>query len=133
MNFLAKFLAVTIFLIPLVTFAQSTTQVDRQSFLSLSDSFAYELGKTYQMGRNCDKELSSIGPSKMAGLFIKYMNKHEVQQTMNHYESGSVNKSGALCEQEELKAFGPLLNKRMTHYINIAKPFMRHLPSGKAQ
>lgn len=97
MNFSAKYQAVIILMIPLVIFAQSTTPIDRQSFLSLSDSLAYELGKAYQMGKNCDKELSSIGPSKMAGLFIKYMNKHEVQQTMNHYESGSVNKSGALC------------------------------------
>jgi hypothetical protein len=69
MRFPARCLCGTIFLISLVTYAQSETEVDRQSFMALSAALAYELGKTYQMGQNCDKELSSIGPARAEGLF----------------------------------------------------------------
>ncbi len=125
MKFPAKYKTLILLLIPVVAFAQSPTQIDRQSFVSLTDSLAYELGKAYQMGKNCKKELSSIAPPKAAGLFINYMKENEVQQTMNNYESGSRSKSGTLCEREELKAFGSALRTRMAYYIKIATPFMR--------
>ena len=67
MNICAIYKAV-ILSVPLIVFAQSEQQ-DHQSFMSQSDSFAYELGKTYQMGKNCKKELRSIASSKATGLY----------------------------------------------------------------
>lgn len=112
-------------LIPLIVFAESELKMDRQSFILLSDSFAYELGKTYQMGKNCKKELRSIASDKAAGLFIKYMKEHEVQQTMDNYEQGIKSKRGMPCEGKELKAYVPVLQTKITDYFKTAAPFMR--------
>jgi hypothetical protein len=123
MNPYLTYLVLIILFVPAVTFGQSTS--DTQSFRVLSDSFAYELGKAYQMGKNCNKELSSISPPKAAGLFINYMKEHEVQQTMSNYESGLKSKSETRCEAAELKVFMPVLQARLANYIKIATPFMR--------
>lgn len=124
MKFFTQCKVAIFFLIPLVTFAQSPN-VDRQSFLSLSSSLAYEFGKTYQMGKNCNKDLGSLAPQKVAGLFINYMKENEVQNMMNDYGSGSKIKYATECEREELKAVVPILQKRLAYYIQIASPFMR--------
>jgi len=111
--------------ISLTAFAQSEPQVDRQSFMSRSASFAYELGKAYQMGKNCKKELSNIAPSKASGLFINYMAEHEVQQTMSNYESGMKIKSGMLCERKELRTHLRELRLKIPEYTEAAVPFIR--------
>lgn len=120
-----KCVATTLLSVPLVAIAAPATQVDRQSFISLSDSLAYEFGKAYQMGKNCNKELGSIAPPKAAGLFINYMKEDEVQKTMNNYESGLKRKKGSACEKEELQAYLPVLQTRLANYIKVATPFMR--------
>jgi hypothetical protein len=111
--------------ISLTAFAQSEPQVDRQSFMSRSASFAYELGKAYQMGKNCKKELSNIAPSKASRLFINYMAEHEVQQTMSNYESGMKMESGSLCKRKELKNSLRELRLKIPEYTKAAVPFMR--------
>ncbi|MEO6564069.1 MAG: hypothetical protein ABIN99_13685 [Nitrosospira sp.] len=123
MNLYLKYAVVIIWFVPTVTFSQSAS--DTQSFKAISDSMAYELGRAYQMGRNCNKELSSISPPKAAGLFINYMKEPEVQQTMSNYENGLKSKSEAHCDAAELKVFMPALQTRLANYIKIATPFMR--------
>ena len=125
MNVAVKQEVVILLFVPLIAFAQSESQMDRQSFLSLSDSFAYDLGKTYQMGKNCKKELSNITSSKASGLFINYMAGHEVQQTMSHYERGMKVKSEMLCERKELKTYLRRLRVKIPEYTKAAMPFMR--------
>lgn len=110
--------------IPLTVFAQSEPQIDRQSFMSQSALFAYELGKAYQMGKNCKKELSNIDPSKASGLFINYMEEYEIQKTMNHYEGGMKTKSGMPCERKELKSHLQELRVKIPKYTKAAMPFM---------
>jgi hypothetical protein len=92
---------------PLSALAQEAGKVDRQSFMALSDSIAYELGKAWQMGQNCKRDLTSVSPPKAAGLFINYMKEGEVQKTMKNYEDGMKSKESAVCEQAELKAYLP--------------------------
>ena len=122
------FLAIRIVLglcLPLSVLAQTPGQLDRQSFMALSDSLAYEFGKAWQMGRNCKRDLGSVSPPKAAGLFINYMKEDEVQKTMKNYENGLLSKQSAQCEQEELKAYLPALQTRLANYIKIATPHMR--------
>lgn len=122
MNILSR--TVILLSIPLTAFAQSETQIDRQSLMSQSASFAYELGKAYQMGKNCKKELSNIAPSKASGLFINYMEEYEVQKTMSNYEGGMKVKSGMLCERKELKSYLRELRVKIPEYTKAAMPFM---------
>lgn len=129
MNIYMLYKAVIFLYVPLIALAQSEPQMDRQSFMSLSDSFAYELGKAYQMGKNCKKELSNIAPSKASDLFINYMAEHEVQQTMSNYERGMKIKRGMLCERKELKSHLRELRARIPEYTKTAVPFMRSQPN----
>jgi hypothetical protein len=123
MNFPARCLCVTIFFVSLVAHAQTAKEMDRRSFMALSATLAYELGKTYQMGQNCDKDLSSIGPARTEGLFGRYMKGKDFKQTMIHYNKGMQDEFYAVCDREELKASGAELIARMTQYGKIADPF----------
>ena len=125
LNNILKYVTATLLSVPLISTAAPAIQVDRQSFISLSDSLAYEFGKAYQMGKNCNKELGSIAPPKAAGLFINYMKEDEVQKTMGNYEGGLNSKKGSGCEKEELQAYLPVLQTRLANYIKVATPFMR--------
>jgi hypothetical protein len=118
-------MAVILLSVPLLALAQSEPHADRQSFMSQSDSFAYELGKIYQMGKNCKKELRTIASPKAEGLFLRYMDEHEVQHTMLNYERGVKSKIGIPCERKELKVFVPVLQTRIANYFKIAVPFTR--------
>jgi len=111
--------------IPSFVLAQSEHQMSRQSFISVSNSFAYDLGKTYQMGKNCKKDLYNIAFSKAEGLFSRYMEQKEVQHAMLNYERGAKSKLGAVCERKELKAFIPVLHTRIDRYFKLAAPFTR--------
>lgn len=91
--------------------------------MSLSGSFAYELGKTYQMGKNCKKELRNIASSKAEGLFFRYMTESEVHHTMLNYERGVKSKAGIACDRKEFKASIPAINTRIDSYFKIAAPF----------
>jgi len=111
--------------LPLSASAQDAGKVDRQSFMALSDSVAYELGKAWQMGHNCKRDFGNVSPPKAAGLFINYMKEAEVQKTMKNYEDGMHSKESAVCEQEELKAYLPALQTRLANYIKLATQHRR--------
>ena len=72
----------------IATQAFAIPEIDRQSFLDLSDSIAFEFGRVYQMGHNCDKNIKSMSPPQVAGLFINYMDETAVQKTMQNYFQG---------------------------------------------
>jgi len=71
-----------------LVFAADPQLVSRKVLTDISDTLAYDLGKMYQMGENCGRELQSVSPPKAAGLFINYFNEKEVQTIMNNYENG---------------------------------------------
>lgn len=123
MKYSARCLCGTIFFVSLVAHAQSAKEMDHRSFMALSATLAYELGKTYQMGQNCNKDLSSIGPARTEGLFGRYMKGKDVEQTMIHYGKGMHNEFYAVCDREELKASGSELIGRMTQYGKIGDHF----------
>lgn len=118
-------MTITLLSIPPFVFAQSEHEMTRQSFISISNAFAYDLGKTYQMGKNCKKDLYNIAFSKAEGLFSRYMEQKEVQHAMLNYERGTKSKLGVVCERKELKAFMPVLHTRIDHYFKLAAPFTR--------
>ena len=125
MKFFVKYGIVILLFVPLIAFAQPDPQLDRQSFMSQSASFAYDLGKTYQMGTNCKKDLGNLAASKAESLFIHYMSEQEVQQTMDNYERGMQVKSGMACERTELKTFLRGFRVKIPEYTKAAVPFMR--------
>jgi hypothetical protein len=121
-----------IFLISSGAHAQpNPSEPERRAFLSQSESLAYELGKTYQMSKNCDREFTKISPAKARGLFIRYMEEHEVEKTMESYQSGVASKSQANCQRWKLKASAPGLDALIVRYFKSALPFIRNTPNDK--
>jgi hypothetical protein len=109
--------------LPSFVYAQPGDEMTRQSFLSVSNAFAYDLGKTYQMGKNCKKDLYNIAFSKAEELFFRYMERKEIQHAMLNYEEGAKSMLGAGCERKELKAFMSVLHTRIDRYFKLAAPF----------
>lgn len=105
--------------------ASPSTQITKASLFDLSVALAYELGKAYQMGQNCQKEIASVAPPKAAGLFINYFNEQEVQRIMNNYERGMKSQKGRACQTNELQAVMNVLKEKMSNYIKLATPHTR--------
>jgi len=108
-----------------LVFAADPQLVSRKVITDISDTLAYDLGKMYQMGENCGRELQSVSPPKAAGLFINYFNEKEVQTIMNNYENGMNSQKTKVCDSLELKAFMPVMMEKVSNYIKLATPHTR--------
>jgi len=108
-----------------LVFAADPQLVSRKVLTDISDTLAYDLGKMYQMGENCGRELQSVSPPKAAGLFINYFNEKEVQTIMNNYENGMNSQKTKVCDSLELKAFMPVMMEKVSNYIKLATPHTR--------
>ena len=108
-----------------IVFAADPELVSRKVLTDLSEALAYDLGKTYQMGQNCRRELESVSLPKAAGLFINYFNEKDVQAIMNNYESGMNSQKNKACDSKELKAFMPVMMEKLSNYIKLATPYTR--------
>jgi len=108
-----------------LVFAADPQLVSRKVLTDISDTLAYDLGKMYQMGENCGRELQSVSPPKAAGLFINYFNEKEVQTIMNNYENVMNSQKTKVCDSLELKAFMPVMMEKVSNYIKLATPHTR--------
>jgi len=99
--------------------------VSRESVYLISEALAYDIGRVYQMGHNCESEIENCSPSMTAGLFIKYFNEEEVQLIMYQYESGMNGQKGKDCDIKELQSLMLALIERMANYIKLATPYTR--------
>ncbi len=99
--------------------------VSRESVYFISEAVAYDIGRVYQMGHNCESEMESYSPSMVAGLFINYFNEEEVQLIMYQYESGMNGQKGKGCDIKELQSLILALIERMANYIKLATPYTR--------
>ena len=102
-----------------------STLTNKKTLFTLGEAVAYDIGRVYQMGHNCDKGLESVSPPKAAGFFINYFDELEVQLIMNQYEVGMNDQKGKDCDKEELQAFMLALNEKMANYIKLATPYTR--------
>ncbi len=102
-----------------------STPVSRESVYFISEAVAYDIGRVYQMGHNCESEMESYSPSMVAGLFINYFNEEEVQLIMYQYESGMNGQKGKGCDVKELQSLILALIERMANYIKLATPYTR--------
>lgn len=99
--------------------------ISKEALLSLSDSIAFDLGRGYQLGQNCNRELGSISIPKAAGLLINYLDEREVQKVMQRYAAGMKSLEGEKCDSAELRAFMPALQEKLANYVKIATPHTR--------
>lgn len=107
------------------TIAFAESPLSQKMLADLSDALAYDLGKAYQMGQNCNRELQSISPAKAAGLFINYFNEQEVQTIINYYSNGMQSQKSKACDSKELQAYMIALMEKLSNYIKVATPYTR--------
>jgi hypothetical protein len=99
--------------------------VSRESVYLISEALAYDIGRVYQMGHNCESDIETFSPSMTAGLFIKHFNEEEVQLIMYQYESGMNGQKGKDCDIKELQSLILALIERVANYTKLATPYTR--------
>ena len=90
-----------------------------------SFSLAFEMGASYQMSQNCDKEAESLSPQKAAGLFINYMSEKEVQLVIDEYAEGMNSKKEETCNWQETASAMLKITQETALYISEASPYMK--------
>ena len=118
-------------LLKVVDMSEGSSPVSRKAVFEISEALAYDLGRVYQMGHNCETEFENSSPSMVAGLFINYFDEEDVQLIMNQYEVGMNDQKGKACDKEELQPFMNALIEKMANYIKLATPYTRPYSQSK--
>jgi hypothetical protein len=114
--------AVIIFAVPVLSYAQQVP-ISKTFLFAISKTLAYDMGKAYQLGKNCHSELASISKPRAIGLFSNYFNDHEVREFMTNYDNAVIEVKGRSCNLDEIKV--PLLVRKIADYMRKAAPLAR--------
>ncbi|HEC30361.1 MAG TPA: hypothetical protein ENI65_12325 [Gammaproteobacteria bacterium] len=88
--------------------------------LASGESLAYEMGKTYQLAKNCGQNLDNIAEPRAVILLLNYLEENDVKTAMRQYKHSLAREKGKSCNLEKIEIH-TLMNK-------IAK-FMRQSAS----
>ncbi len=104
MNLFSQIFALTLvtFTVPAVTYAQQS-QTKEQSLFAQSKMIAYEMGRTYQSGKNCHNIFDGISEARAATLFHNYYNKQQTQEIMIHYRKAVIHTAEKACNLGTIK------------------------------
>ena len=93
--------------------------ISKKSLLESSESLASEMGRTFQLAKNCQQDMSNISADSAVKFFKNYFAEHEVEIIMKQYMLFASQEKGKLCEREKIK-FYKLMNK-MAIYIRSTR------------
>ncbi len=114
--------AVVIFAAPIPGYAQQGS-ISKTALFAISKTLAYDMGKAYQLGKNCHNELASISKPRAIGLFSIYFDDHEVREFMTNYDNAVIEVKGRSCNLDEIGE--PLLVTKIADYMRKAAPLAR--------
>lgn len=102
--------------------SQSDAQsISRESFVRQSEILAFEIGRTFEMGRQCNVTLDGLSRSAASLLFGPYVPQAEAGQILTHYDLGVNSSSRAACDQRWLTDEIRNVNARMNYYLQTGK------------
>ena len=120
-----KFVAILLmWVISILVFADQAS-LSKDAFRLRSESLAYEMGKTFQLAKNCGQDMPNISVSRATALFMNYYRKHEVKVIMAHYKFSASQEKGKSCNRRNVE-FHRLMQKMGT-YIRLAAPFSKNI------
>ena len=124
MNPFAKtIVVVVIFAVPIPNYAQQSP-ISKTTLFAISETLAYDMGKAYQLGANCHRELVSISKSRAIDVFSNYFGDQEVRKFMTNYDNAVNEVKGRSCDLDEIRV--PQLVRNIADYMRKAAPFARH-------
>lgn len=94
-----------------------------QRLFITSESLAYEMGKTYQLAKNCGQDLSNISAPRATVLFQNYFSEHEVTVIMKQFNSAMTQMQARSCKLDAIQIHA--LIQKMGEYLRLAAPFAR--------
>ncbi len=120
MNPFAKTIVVlVIFAVPIPNYAQQDP-ISKTTLFAISETLAYDMGKAYQLGANCQSDLVSISKSRAIDLFSNYFGEQEVRKFMTNYDNAVNEVKGRSCNLDEIRV--PQLVRKIADYMRKAAP-----------
>lgn len=95
----------------------------KNTLLTASKALASEMGKTFQLAKNCGQDMRNISVASTATLFRNYFEEYEVKIIIQQYEFNIEKEKGKSCNREKVE-FHILMNK-MSVFIRTAVPFTK--------
>ena len=113
-----------ILLICLLHISASAEQhrISKNTLLASSESLASEMGKTFQLAKNCEQNMENISAASASTLFRNYFDKHDVIKIMKQYELYVANEKGKLCKRDKVEFY--VLMDKMAAYIRVAGSYV---------
>lgn len=93
------------------------------SLLASGESLAYEMGKTYQLAKNCGQNLDNIAEPRAVTLLLNYLEENDVKTAMNQYKHSLAREKGKSCNLEKIEIH-TLMNK-IAKFMRRSAPFAR--------
>lgn len=87
------------------------------------ESLAYEMGKTYQLAKNCGQDLDNIAEPRAVTLLLNYLEEKDVKAAMNQYRHSVAREKGKSCNLEKIEIH-TLMNK-IARFMRQSAPFTR--------
>ncbi len=116
---LSAIILMGIMLIPAYAQQGDTT---RHLFI-ISESLAYEMGKTYQLARNCGQDLSNISAPRATVLFRNYFSEQQATVIMKQFSYSMTQMQTRSCKLDAIQIHA--LIQKMGEYMRFAAPFSR--------
>lgn len=120
MNKIAIFLLICS--IQISVYAEQTA-ISKKSLLVQSEYIASEMGKTYQLARNCGQVLDNISTNNTATLFRNYFEEDDVKNIMKQYKEYVAQEKGKSCNRDKVEFH--LLMKKLSVYIRMGASFRK--------
>jgi hypothetical protein len=99
-------------------------QISHDMLMNLSAPLANQMGKVYQMQKNCNFT-PDLTPRKVGGLFINYMTQKQTRMIMVEHSKGVKKMKSWKCDKKQVIQTTQALLESMANYIKMAQPFMK--------
>lgn len=110
-----KFTTILLLCVIHVSVSAEKISHSNRALFSSSESLAFEMGRTFQLAKNCGQDMPNISAIQAAHLFENYFERREVNIIMKHYEHSVAQEKEKSCNREKVN-FHKLMNK-MSVYI----------------
>lgn len=92
--------------------------VTKASLLTTGELLAAEMGRTYQLAQNCDRDLDSIAAVRATTLFLNYFEEQEVKIVMKQYEDSVAQENRKSCNLGAIDVHA--LMRKIAHFMRMA-------------
>lgn len=97
--------------------------LDRESLKRQSETLAFDLGMTFEMGQRCNVALDGLSRRSASILFGRFMYQGELDETLTYYDAGTATSGRTTCDQRWLTEQITAVGNRMRAYLQAYRSF----------